>query len=103
MGEAAEGPPRGWKLLTYTNPDAKRKEHHFWKLQIRGRHWYEKGDGCFIYRKHTRSVRSPLEATSPPWYICSPDGDDRYTCQVTCTDAVDTRGRVPAPTLRVVN
>merc|ERR1711964_780954 len=90
--EAAEGPPSSWP---YQESD--------WAQWNAGRHWYEKDDGCIVYRGRRH------------WRICAPDGNWRYW-QTTRSDAPAghrggpppgqgwraSSGRAPAPTLRVV-
>merc|ERR1711964_198177 len=54
------GPPRGFER---DRPHAE----DFWTVMNAGRHWYEKDDGCFIWREKNEN-----------WFINTPDGERRY-------------------------
>jgi len=95
--EAAEGPPGAWDLHS--------KEG--WSQKNGDRPWYEKDDGCFIYR-HT--------GFGGGWRILTPAGNYPYYCEVSTRQAVMASVTPPAqgwlatwdrynpvPTLLVVN
>merc|ERR1712096_394045 len=96
--EAAQGPPRRWN-------DTMRRVWAEWNS---GRYYYEKDDGCFLYR-----FGNPHGV----WFICGTDGHHSYFSATdgprnnhdtptegwTLNGSINYAARVPAPTVRVVD
>merc|ERR1712096_171850 len=98
--DAAQGPPRRW------NDNMGRHSLRVWAEHNTGRYYYEKDDGCFLYRfgQNPRGV----------WFICAPGRHTYYNAPSASDDPpaegwrlngnlIPRADRAPAPTIRVVD